>query len=182
MSYAWKRRTIFWARWSGLIPFPRIVRDFQSVIGRETIEQSREQIGRLPDIVVACVGGGSNAAGMFFPFIEHSEVELVGVEAGGRSCEPGEHASPLCTALRACCMAAIATSCKTRMAKPAMCIRSRQGSTIQALAPNIATGKIPVASATRAVEMTEALEAFGLMARSEGILPPLELACGCQGD
>src|SRR5262249_28551215 len=64
-------------------PFPRIVRDFQSVIGRETIEQSREQLGRLPDTVVACVGGGSNAAGMFYPFVEHEKVALVGVEAGG---------------------------------------------------------------------------------------------------
>jgi tryptophan synthase beta chain len=76
-------------------PFPLIVRDFQAVIGRETIEQSREQLGRLPDAVVACVGGGSNAAGMFYPFIEHSAVELVGVEAGGRSEKPGDHASPL---------------------------------------------------------------------------------------
>src|SRR3954453_23789615 len=76
-------------------PFPRIVRDFQSVIGRETIEQSREQLHRLPDKVVACVGGGSNAAGMFYPFIEHKEVTLVGVEAGGRSAEPGDHAAPL---------------------------------------------------------------------------------------
>jgi tryptophan synthase beta chain len=76
-------------------PFPRIVRDFQSVIGRETIEQSREQLGRLPDTVVACVGGGSNAAGMFYPLIEHSEVALVGVEAGGRSDKPGDHAAPL---------------------------------------------------------------------------------------
>jgi tryptophan synthase beta chain len=76
-------------------PFPRIVRDFQSVIGRETIAQSRAQLGRLPDTVVACVGGGSNAAGMFYPFIEHKEVELVGVEAGGRSAQPGDHAAPL---------------------------------------------------------------------------------------
>ena len=76
-------------------PFPRIVRDFQSVIGRETIEQSHEQLGRLPDTVVACVGGGSNAAGMFYPFIEHKEVALVGVEAGGRSDKPGDHAAPL---------------------------------------------------------------------------------------
>jgi tryptophan synthase beta chain len=76
-------------------PFPRIVRDFQSVIGRETIEQSREQLGRLPDMVVACVGGGSNAAGMFYPFIEHKEVALVGVEAGGRGAKPGDHAAPL---------------------------------------------------------------------------------------
>jgi tryptophan synthase beta chain len=65
------------------------------VIGREAIEQSREQIGRLPDTVVACVGGGSNAAGMFYPFIEHGEVALIGVEAGGRSDKPGDHAAPL---------------------------------------------------------------------------------------
>lgn len=76
-------------------PFPRIVRDFQSVIGRETIEQSQNQLGRLPDTVVACVGGGSNAAGMFYPFIAHPEVKLIGVEAGGRSDRPGDHASPL---------------------------------------------------------------------------------------
>jgi tryptophan synthase beta chain len=76
-------------------PFPRIVRDYQSVIGAETIVQCREKLGRLPDAVVACVGGGSNAAGMFYPFVEHPEVDLVGVEAGGRSDKPGDHASPL---------------------------------------------------------------------------------------
>jgi tryptophan synthase beta chain len=76
-------------------PFPTIVRDFQSVIGRETIEQSRTKLGQLPDVVVACVGGGSNAAGMFYPLIEHESVKLVGVEAGGRSSQPGDHASPL---------------------------------------------------------------------------------------
>jgi tryptophan synthase beta chain len=76
-------------------PFPRIVRDFQSIIGRETIEQCRQQIERLPNLVVACVGGGSNSAGMFFPFIEHANVALLGVEAGGRSSKPGDHAAPL---------------------------------------------------------------------------------------
>ncbi len=76
-------------------PFPMIVRDFQSVIGRETIDQCRSQLGRLPNLVVACVGGGSNAAGMFHPFIEHKDVELLGVEAGGRSNRPGDHASPI---------------------------------------------------------------------------------------
>ncbi|MEX0712964.1 MAG: tryptophan synthase subunit beta [Pirellulales bacterium] len=76
-------------------PFPRIVRDFQAVIGRETIDQCRRQLGRLPDVVVACVGGGSNAAGMFYPFVDLPQVKLVGVEAGGRSSAPGDHASPL---------------------------------------------------------------------------------------
>jgi tryptophan synthase beta chain len=76
-------------------PFPMMVRDFQSVIGRETREQCCDSFGRLPDCVVACVGGGSNAAGMFYPFVEDENVKLVGVEAGGRGSEPGEHASPL---------------------------------------------------------------------------------------
>lgn len=76
-------------------PFPRIVRDFQSVIGRETIAQCREQMGRMPHTVVACVGGGSNSAGMFYPFVEISEVGLTGVEAGGRSDRPGDHAATL---------------------------------------------------------------------------------------
>jgi tryptophan synthase beta chain len=76
-------------------PFPQIVRDFQSVIGRETRAQCLKQLGRLPDLVVACVGGGSNAAGMFYPFIEDKKVELLGVEAGGRSGNPGDHAATL---------------------------------------------------------------------------------------
>lgn len=76
-------------------PFPMMVRDFQSVIGREAREQSLETIGRLPDCVVACVGGGSNAAGMFYPFVEDEGVRLVGVEAGGRGPNAGDHASPL---------------------------------------------------------------------------------------
>jgi tryptophan synthase beta chain len=76
-------------------PFPQIVRDFQSVIGRETRSQCLEQLGRLPDVVVACVGGGSNSAGMFYPFIDDQQVKLVGVEAGGRSDQPGDHAATL---------------------------------------------------------------------------------------
>ena len=76
-------------------PFPMMVRDFQSVIGRETRQQCRDTFDRLPDCIVACVGGGSNAAGMFYPFIEDEGVRLVGVEAGGRGNDPGDHASPL---------------------------------------------------------------------------------------
>ncbi|MFA8018157.1 tryptophan synthase subunit beta [Bremerella cremea] len=76
-------------------PFPRIVRDFQAVIGDEARQQSLDRLGRLPNKVVACVGGGSNAAGMFYPFVEDKEVELIGVEAGGRGPNAGDHASPL---------------------------------------------------------------------------------------
>jgi len=76
-------------------PFPMMVRDFQSIIGREARGQCLEQIGRLPDLIVACVGGGSNAGGIFYPFIEDEEVALLGGEAGGRSTRPGDHAAPL---------------------------------------------------------------------------------------
>ena len=76
-------------------PFPMIVRDFQSVIGRETRVQCLDEIGRLPNEVIACVGGGSNAAGMFYPFVDDPDVDLTGVEAGGRGPESGEHASTL---------------------------------------------------------------------------------------
>src|SRR5262249_6538200 len=76
-------------------PFPAMVRDFQSVIGKETREQCLSEIGRLPDVIVACVGGGSNAAGIFHPFIGDSSVELIGVEAGGRRLIPrGPAAAP----------------------------------------------------------------------------------------
>ncbi len=76
-------------------PFPVIVRDFQSVIGRETKEQIVEIEGRLPDAVVACVGGGSNAIGMFYPFIQEDKVRLVGVEAAGYGLETGQHAASI---------------------------------------------------------------------------------------
>ncbi|MDG6904480.1 MAG: tryptophan synthase subunit beta [Nitrososphaerota archaeon] len=76
-------------------PFPMIVRDFQSVIGKEIKGQSIEQEGRLPNSVVACVGGGSNAAGTFYPFIDDKNVELVGVEAGGKGLRSGRHAASI---------------------------------------------------------------------------------------
>ena len=73
-------------------PFPEMVREFHAVIGREALRQSTRRLGRLPDLLVACVGGGSNAIGLFHAFLRHPEVAMVGVEAGGRSLEPGEHA------------------------------------------------------------------------------------------
>src|SRR5229473_1826425 len=76
-------------------PYPHIVRNFQSVIGSETREQILAQEGRLPDLVIACVGGGSNAIGIFYPFADAPEVQLIGVEAGGVSLEAGKHAATL---------------------------------------------------------------------------------------
>lgn len=80
---------------AGPHPYPVIVRDFQSIIGRETRCQCLEQIGSLPDALVACVGGGSNAIGLFHPFINDSDVAMVGVEAGGEGVASGRHSAPL---------------------------------------------------------------------------------------
>jgi len=81
---------------AGPHPYPLLVRDFQSVIGRETRQQCLDKTGKLPDALVACVGGGSNAIGMFYPFLADENVELYGVEAGGLGIETGQHAAPLC--------------------------------------------------------------------------------------
>ena len=80
---------------AGPHPYPVMVRDFQVVIGREAKQQCIEQAGRLPDALVACVGGGSNAIGLFYPFIEDENVAIYGVEAGGHGLETGQHAAPL---------------------------------------------------------------------------------------
>ncbi|MBZ5488279.1 tryptophan synthase subunit beta [Halomonas aquamarina] len=80
---------------AGPHPYPQLVRDFNAVVGREARQQSLEQIGRLPDALVACVGGGSNAIGLFYPFIEDDAVAMYGVEAGGDGIETGRHAAPL---------------------------------------------------------------------------------------
>jgi len=81
---------------AGPHPYPAMVRDFQAVIGREAREQIQEQAGRLPDALVACVGGGSNAIGLFHPFLNDEQVAMYGVEAAGDGLETGRHAAPLC--------------------------------------------------------------------------------------
>ncbi|KAA3650820.1 MAG: tryptophan synthase subunit beta [Proteobacteria bacterium] len=80
---------------AGPAPYPEMVRDFNSVIGQEVRKQSLEQIGRFPDALVACVGGGSNAMGLFHPFIEDQKVRMYGVEAGGKGLETGQHAASI---------------------------------------------------------------------------------------
>jgi tryptophan synthase beta chain len=81
---------------AGPHPYPMLVRDFQSVIGRECLTQMPEDAGRQPDYVIACVGGGSNAMGIFHPYVPHADVKLVGVEAAGEGIATGHHAASLC--------------------------------------------------------------------------------------
>jgi tryptophan synthase beta chain len=155
-------------------PFPRIVRDFQSVIGRETIQQCHAQLGRLPDLVVACVGGGSNAAGMFYPFIDDPRVELLGVEAGGRSSQPGDHAAPLNFGQPGVLHGSFSYVMQDEDGQTADVHSVSAGLDYPGVGPEHSywkeTGRVRYESCGDA----EALEAFDLVARSEGILPALE--------
>ncbi|MFZ2067273.1 MAG: pyridoxal-phosphate dependent enzyme, partial [Xanthobacteraceae bacterium] len=80
---------------AGPHPYPMMVRDFQSIIGRETREQMQEAEGRLPDSLVACIGGGSNAMGLFHPFLDDTDIEIYGVEAAGHGLDTGQHAASI---------------------------------------------------------------------------------------
>jgi len=155
-------------------PFPRIVRDFQSVIGRETIEQCQTRLGRLPDAVVACVGGGSNAAGMFYPLVEHGEVELIGVEAGGRSNEPGQHAAPLSHGRPGVLHGSYSYVMQDDDGQTCDVHSVSAGLDYPGVGPEHSywkdTGRVRYTSCSDA----EALAAFDTLARTEGIIPALE--------
>jgi tryptophan synthase beta chain len=155
-------------------PFPRIVRDFQSVIGRESIEQCRAQIGRLPQAVVACVGGGSNAAGMFYPFVEHPEVELVGVEAGGRSANPGDHASPLSYGQPGVLHGSFSYVMQDEDGQTCDVHSVSAGLDYPGVGPEHSYWKDTGRVRYTYCRDDEALAAFDKLARSEGILPALE--------
>ncbi len=155
-------------------PFPRIVRDFQSVIGRETRAQCLEQLGRLPDVVVACVGGGSNAAGMFHPLAGDAAVELVGVEAGGRSDRSGDHAATLCLGRPGVLHGSFSYVLQDDDGQTADVHSVSAGLDYPGTGPEHSywkeTGRVRYTSARDA----EALAAFDALARTEGILPALE--------
>jgi tryptophan synthase beta chain len=159
---------------AGPHPYPAMVRDFQSVIGRETKEQMMEREGRLPDALVACIGGGSNAIGLFHPFLEDESVKIYGVEAAGHGIDTGFHAAAL-TGGRP----GVLHGNRTYL------LQDDDGQIIDAhsisagldypgVGPEHAflkdTGRATYLSATD----DEALEAFQLCARLEGILPALE--------
>ena len=159
---------------AGPHPYPMIVRDFASVIGQEARAQMLEREGRLPDTVVACVGGGSNAMGIFYPFVNDSSVSLVGVEAGGNGLQTGEHAAPLNEG-----KVGVLHGNRTYL----MCDDDGQinethsisaGLDYPGVGPEHAhlkdIGRATYSSATD----VEAMEAFRMMNKSEGILAALE--------
>ncbi|OOK66798.1 tryptophan synthase, beta subunit [Mycobacterium kansasii] len=133
---------------AGPHPFPTMVRDFQRIIGMEARVQIQDQAGRLPDAVVACVGGGSNAIGIFHAFLDDPGVRLVGYEAAGDGVETGRHAATFTGGSPEPFRAPTPTCCRTKTAKPSNRIRSQQVWTIPASAPNMHGSRRPDASAT----------------------------------
>jgi len=157
-------------------PFPMMVRDFQSVIGEETKAQSRALFGRLPDVVVACVGGGSNAAGMFYPFVADSEVELVGVEAGGRGAHLGGHAATLTFGKPGVLHGSFSYVLQDDDGQTAQVHSVSAGLDYPGVGPEHSYWHDAERVRYCSVTDQEALDAFHLCSRLEGILPALETA------
>jgi tryptophan synthase beta chain len=157
-------------------PFPLMVRDFQSVIGVETKAQAREQFGHLPDVVVACVGGGSNAAGMFHQFVDEADVELVGVEAGGHGPALGGHAATLSFGKPGVLHGSFSYVLQDDDGQTAQVHSVSAGLDYPGVGPEHSfwhdSGRVRYCQVTD----REALEAFHLCGRLEGILPALETA------
>ena len=157
-------------------PFPMMVRDFQSVIGEETKAQSWEQLGKLPNVVVACVGGGSNAAGMFYPFVEEKGVELVGVEAGGHGEKLGGHAATLSFGQPGVLHGSFSYVLQDDDGQTADVHSISAGLDYPGVGPEHSywhdSDRVRYCNVTDA----EALDAFQVCSRLEGILPALETA------
>jgi len=157
-------------------PFPTIVRDFQSVIGAECRSQCLEQIGRLPDHVVACVGGGSNAAGMFHPFVEDAAVQLTGVEAGGRSNASGDHAAPLTLGRPGILHGSLSYVLQDDDGQTAPVHSVSAGLDYPGVGPEHAHWRDSGRVQYTLVSDNEALDAFETLTRLEGIIPAVESA------
>ncbi|MGB7932896.1 MAG: tryptophan synthase subunit beta, partial [Gammaproteobacteria bacterium] len=159
---------------AGPHPYPVMVRDFQAIIGREARAQVLEQTGRLPDALVACVGGGSNAIGLFYPFLNDTQVALHGVEAGGDGIETGRHAAPLCAG-----RSGVLHGNRTYL------MEDQDGQIIEThsisagldypgVGPEHAWLKDSGRARYHSITDREALAAFHQLTRTEGIIPALE--------
>jgi len=156
-------------------PYPLMVRDFQSVIGRETREQILEKEGRLPDLLVACVGGGSNSIGLFHEFLNDPRVRMVGVEAGGRGSTLGEHAARfMADAAVGVLQGTKSYLLQDEAGQIALTHSVSAGLDYASIGPEHAylhdNGRVEYVSASD----DEALAAFSLLSETEGIIPALE--------
>jgi tryptophan synthase beta chain len=155
-------------------PYPRIVRDFQSVIGRETRQQMLDEAGKLPDVVVACVGGGSNAIGMFHPFAGDESVRLVGVEAGGRGVESGAHAATLVGGRPGVLHGALSYLLQDAHGQVIETHSISAGLDYPGVGPEHSYLKATGRASYVAADDDAALRAFQILSEDEGIIPALE--------
>ncbi|MFQ5536671.1 MAG: tryptophan synthase subunit beta [Gemmatimonadota bacterium] len=160
----------------GPAPFPRMVRDFQAVIGEEARAQMLEESGRLPAAVVACVGGGSNAMGIFHAFVPDAEVELIGVEAAGEGIETGHHAASLAAGVPGVLHGSLSYLLQDADGQVAPAHSVSAGLDYPGVGPEHAYLKDSGRARYTSVTDEEALQAFHLLARLEGIIPALESA------
>ncbi|MBF8300758.1 MAG: Tryptophan synthase beta chain [Acidobacteria bacterium] len=157
-------------------PYPLMVREFQSVIGREARRQMLDQVGRLPDIVVACVGGGSNAMGIFDGFLDDKEVRLIGVEAGGEGISPGRHAARFAGGSTGVLQGTRTFILQDEAGNIEPTHSISAGLDYAAVGPEHAWLRDLGRTEYAHVSDAEALEGFQALARLEGILPALESA------
>ena len=164
----------------GAHPYPTMVRDFQSVIGREARKQILKAEGRLPDVIIACVGGGSNAMGIFYDFLPDKDVRLIGVEAGGRGPSLGNHAARVAEGIRGAAPGVLQGTYTYVLQDEAGQIASTYsvsaGLDYPAIGPEHAELKDVGRAEYVAASDAEALKACTLLARMEGIIPALESA------
>ena len=161
---------------AGPHPYPAMVRDFQSVIGTEAREQILQETGRLPDYVLACVGGGSNAMGIFYPFLLDDGVQLIGVEAAGRGLSTGEHAATLGQGNPGVLHGSLSYILQDEDGQIKNAHSISAGLDYPGVGPEHAFLKDSGRATYTAVTDDEALEAFQLLCRTDGIIPALESA------
>jgi len=160
----------------GAHPYPLMVRQFQRVIGREARQQVREQAGRLPDTAFACVGGGSNAIGLFYDFLGDEAVKLVGIEAGGRSLEPGQHAARFAGGLPGVLQGALSYVLQNGDGQISLTHSVSAGLDYAMIGPEHAWLHDGGRAEYVSISDSEALQAARLLSRVEGIIPALESA------
>jgi tryptophan synthase beta chain len=157
-------------------PYPMIVRDFQSIIGKETREQVLAKLNHLPDYIIACVGGGSNAIGIFYPFLEDKDVKLIGVEAAGRGIGSGEHAAPLVAGKVGVLHGAMSYLLQDKNGQIRETHSISAGLDYPGVGPEHSFLKDSGRVEYVAIDDKEALDGFQLLCRTEGITPALEPA------
>jgi tryptophan synthase beta chain len=157
-------------------PYPAMVRDFQTVIGRETKEQILDKVGHLPDYIIACVGGGSNAIGIFYPFLNDKAVKLIGVEAAGRGLETGAHAAPLADGDIGVLHGARSYLLQDDKGQIRETHSISAGLDYPGVGPEHSYLKDTGRATYIGVRDDEALQGFTLLCRTEGIAPALEPA------